>query len=513
MIGANSMVNLSLSNAAWPQRTSETQRGRVTGPEHDASQIRLPIEGLYKLVAENTNDSISVTDLATMRVTYLSPSVEHVLGFKSEESVGKPLPFFLPPASLEFGLKTLREQLAIERDERGDVFRSWTLEQEAYRKDGSTVWIESRCSFLRDDRGKAVGVATVARDITERKLMEKALRDSEERYRSLFENSRDALCIISRDGKVIDVNQAALALFGYSREETKTLELQNLASALERERFQRLIEEKGYVREYEMQMHRKNGAQIDCSLTFNLRRGGNESVLGYEGSIRDITEYKHLQHNLRLYINQVTQAQEEERRRIARELHDETIQALAALSLELLAATRRKGISVDKAIGTMEQMRQRIDGVGEGLGRMSRALRPSVLDNLGLVPAVTLLLNDLNEIGKVHISLRVAGQERRLSSEAELGLFRIVQESTNNIRKHSEAKRASVIIEFRRGKVRLTVKDRGKGFQVPRRLGDFSSAGRLGLMGMQERAQALKGTFAVESHLGRGTTITIEVPG
>jgi len=439
--------------------------------------------------------------------------VEHVLGFKSEESVGKPLPFFLPPASLEFGLKTLREQLAIERDERGDVFRSWTLEQEAYRKDGSTVWIESRCSFLRDDRGKAVGVATVARDITERKLMEKALRDSEERYRSLFENSRDALCIISRDGKVIDVNQAALALFGYSREETKTLELQNLASALERERFQRLIEEKGYVREYEMQMHRKNGAQIDCSLTFNLRRGGNESVLGYEGSIRDITEYKHLQHNLRLYINQVTQAQEEERRRIARELHDETIQALAALSLELLAATRRKGISVDKAIGTMEQMRQRIDGVGEGLGRMSRALRPSVLDNLGLVPAVTLLLNDLNEIGKVHISLRVAGQERRLSSEAELGLFRIVQESTNNIRKHSEAKRASVIIEFRRGKVRLTVKDRGKGFQVPRRLGDFSSAGRLGLMGMQERAQALKGTFAVESHLGRGTTITIEVPG
>jgi PAS domain S-box-containing protein len=507
------MVNPSLSNATEQQRTSEARRGHVTGPEHDASQVRLPIEKLYKLVAENTNDSISVTDLATIRVTYLSPSVEHVLGFRSEESVGNPLPFFLPPASLELGLKTLREQLAIERDGREDRFRSWTLEQEAYRKDGSTVWIESRCSFLHDDRGKAVGVVTIARDITERKLMEKALRDSEERYRTVFENSRDAFCIMSRDGGVIDVNQAALALFDYSREEARTLELQKLASTLHREKFQRLIEEKGFVIDYEMQMRRKNGTQIDCSLTFNLRRGEDGSILGYEGSIRDITEYKRLQQNLRLYINQVTQAQEEERRRIARELHDETIQALAALSLELLAATRRRGMSVDKAIGTMEQMRQRIDGVAEGLGRLSRALRPSVLDNLGLVPAVTLLLNDLNEMGKVHVSLRVAGRERRLSPEAELGLFRIVQEATNNVRKHSEAKRASVIIEFRRDEVRLTIKDHGKGFEVPRRLGDFSSAGRVGLMGMRERVQGLKGTFAVKSHLGKGTTITVEVPG
>lgn len=476
------------------------------------SPLPIPTDECYRLIAENTNDAISITDLATRRVTYMSPSVARMLGFKPEDCVGKEVSFFMPPASTTDGVALLAKQVASDEGHAGGDSRYWTIEGEAYRQGGSTVFIESRSTFLRDAAGKPVSVVTVARDITERKLVEKALRASELRYRTLFENSQDAFVIVDQADRVVEVNQAAMTMFGYSAEETAALDLRRMARRSDLTRLRRLIQDKGCVRDHELQMRRKDGTRIDCMVSFSSWQGDDGACPGYAGSLRDITEFKRMQRAQRLYIRQVTHAQEDERKRIARELHDDTIQSLAALSAEMQAASRSTGVAQYRALATMGQMHHRIDSVADELARLSRALRPSVLDHLGLVAAVTLLLNDLNETGRLQASLRVIGRERRLSPEAELGLFRIVQEATTNVRKHSGADRAAVTIAFRRGRVNVTVSDNGQGFDVPEN-GVLLKAGRnAGLIGMRERAQLLSGSFSVASERGRGTTVVVAVP-
>jgi signal transduction histidine kinase len=134
-----------------------------------------------------------------------------------------------------------------------------------------------------------------------------------------------------------------------------------------------------------------------------------------------------------------------------------------------------------------------------------------VLDQLGLVPAVELILNDLTKMGKIDAHMEVVGQERRLPPEVELGLFRIIQEAVSNVRKHSGASTVMVAVEFKQDEVAVIVSDDGKGLELPARLCDMAAMGKLGLVGMQERAQLLDGKFSVKSGLGKGTVVRVDV--
>ena len=237
-----------------------------------------------------------------------------------------------------------------------------------------------------------------------------------------------------------------------------------------------------------------------------------ELITAIGNQIGVAVENARLYKNMRFYVGQVTGAQEEERKRIARELHDETAQALIDLSRRLddLATSREQ--LPESAIGRLEEFQELIDSILRGIRRFSRDLRPSVLDDLGLLPALEWLTANLMEEDGIKTELKVYGNRRRLPPEAELALFRIVQEALSNIRRHSQASRVVTAVEFSEGKVRITVDDNGRGAELPGRTGDLATTGKLGLIGMHERARLLNGTLTVRSKPGKGTTVTVDVP-
>ena len=218
-----------------------------------------------------------------------------------------------------------------------------------------------------------------------------------------------------------------------------------------------------------------------------------------------------MRENLDFYLQQVTRAQEEERQRIARELHDETAQELIAIARQLDGiVSRNKNLSVQD-ISQLEALRAQADRTLDGVRRFSQDLRPSVLDDLGLLPALEWLSSDVSQHLGINVEMNVVGSARRFTPEVELLLFRIAQEALRNVWKHSGASKAWVIVEFGNDKTVLTIKDNGKGFKLPESIGGLAATGKLGLVGMQERARLLNGNLTVQSEPGGGTTVTAVV--
>ena len=219
-----------------------------------------------------------------------------------------------------------------------------------------------------------------------------------------------------------------------------------------------------------------------------------------------------MQENLRFYLQQITRAQEEERKRIARDLHDETAQALYAVNRQVdnfMRSGLREG--ADAGAFCRDLSRQIVD-ILYGVRRFNQDLRPPMLDDLGLVATLRWLVSELKEKRGLTADLRVLGTERRLSAEAELTMFRIVQEALRNVEKHAHASRVDVELEFGEGKSRVTIRDDGQGFDLRGSLAELPRMGKLGLAGMEERVRLLGGTLTLESQPGEGTSVVVEVP-
>lgn len=225
-----------------------------------------------------------------------------------------------------------------------------------------------------------------------------------------------------------------------------------------------------------------------------------QAKLAAEAANRNLAE---IQKSLESYIGMALRAQEEERFRLARELHDETIQDLVVVkvALETLPSDVNQ-ISHLKAIDN--QLQRSIDGIR----RFTRALRPSVLDDLGLIPGLEWLLSEMGGRSDIQTSLKVEGKPTRLGSDAELAIFRIAQEALRNVERHSGAIQVAVEFTYRQGGVRLEIQDDGKGFLLQHlRRGE----GGLGLVGMQERARLIGAMLQFFSEPG-STRVCLEMP-
>jgi len=350
---------------------------------------------------------------------------------------------------------------------------------------------------------------------TQLEMTQQELRVSEQRYRELFESAHDAIWLHDMDGNIIAANKATEKLTGYSVEELTTMNVRSFLSDeslnLAHQIRSKLLKSEPVEQPYEQRLVRKGGSEAYIQLATSLVLSNGEPV-AFQHIARDVTTEKQLQENLRFYLRQATRAQEEERKRISQELHDETIQALVVLSRQLEALTSGvRGLSQDKSL-LLEELWQQTNNVIQGVRRLSQDLRPAALDRLGLLPALEWLASDVAEYSGIAIKVNTLGTERRLPEEAELVLFRITQEALRNVWRHSEATRTEVIVEFDESKTRITVSDNGKGFNLPKTIGDLARDGKLGLAGMQERARLLGGTLTVQSEVGRGSSIKVELP-
>jgi two-component system sensor histidine kinase DegS len=222
-------------------------------------------------------------------------------------------------------------------------------------------------------------------------------------------------------------------------------------------------------------------------------------------------EEKRMEEHLHFLVQQITRAQEEERKRIARELHDDTIQALVFHYQQIYDLTDSINEMPEPAVARINQLLKQTNKIIEDLRRLSQDLRPAALDRLGLLPALKRLASDIAAPSGMTTELKVIGVERRLPAEVELVLFRITQEALRNTWKHAQATSVEITVEFAQGKTRVRVHDNGKGFNVPQVM-DGRDHGKLGLAGMMERAKLLGGTLSVSSMPGQGTTLTAELP-
>jgi PAS domain S-box-containing protein len=369
--------------------------------------------------------------------------------------------------------------------------------------------------FLKEERLLIDTVAERLGRIAEHKEIERALQESERSYRELFEVAPDAIWVHDLKGNILKANKATEKLTGFSARELARVNVKTLLSEeglrLAKEIRHRLVKGEAVAQPYEQHLVRKDGTEATLRLTTSPIFSDGQLV-AFQNIARDITEEKQMRENLRFYLQEITRAQEEERKRIARELHDSTAQTLIALlhQLENLMSDRAKlPVREAKALwGFYEQIR---DVLGE-VRRFSRDLRPSILDDLGLLPALEWVTGELQKEYGVEAAFKVVGSERRFSPEAELILFRVVQEALRNIAKHAQASKAEVKVAFEKQKVRVTVSDDGIGFQLPESFGELLHSGKLGLAGMQERVQLLGGDLKLKSKVGKGTTIVTTAP-
>jgi len=328
-------------------------------------------------------------------------------------------------------------------------------------------------------------------------------------YRAIFEASPDGCLVVDRGGVVRAANPRVEELFGWSPEELEGQSVDLLVPeafraghAAHRSRFMADPHNRPMGVGLDLRGRHKDGSTfpVEISLSPLVGRGDDLRVIC---TVRDVTEYR----RLRNFSEGALQATEEERQRIARELHDDTAQRLAALILRVRRLAEEA--SAARRAALLEEIREEIVDAADGVKRMARGLRPPEIEELGLALAVAAHVRSLREGAGFEVDTDLGVVDPHLNVTAKLALYRIIQEALSNARRHSGCTRARVRLSVEDGMVVAEIADDGNGFLDSRVL---ESGGGLGLVGMKERATMIGGRLTVESAPGQGTLVRASVP-
>jgi two-component system, chemotaxis family, CheB/CheR fusion protein len=513
-----------------------TERKRAE-EELNASEERL------RTIFEASRDGILVED--DEHIVYVNQSYTRLLGYEApEELIGKHVSSVISSEDTErllgFGKSRVRGNLP-----------SSVYEFKGKRKDGTLIEVEASVS-ASSVTGHSY-ITSIVRDITERKRAEERLRVSEQRFRATFEQANVGIVQLSHDGKLLMVNPGFCKIVGYTETECQRLTVKDVTHPddyeLEEAETRRLLS--GEISGYSIEKRylHKNGAIVWGQMTASLVRRASDEPFYTLAIIEDITERKRAEAELKQIneqlegrvaqrtaalseMNDVLQeevrerrrieaervellrrivfAQEDERRRIAREMHDQFGQQLTVLKLKLDAV--KEGCGEDENLcGQLEALQKVAAQLDEDVDHMVWEMRPTALDDLGLESALSSYIQNWSKHIGIPVQLHTSGMDKdRLTPEIETALYRIAQEALNNVAKHAKAEIVAVVLERRADHVSLIIEDDGVGFDLQEVL-EADDKG-LGLIGMRERAALIGGTFEIESQPNVGATVFVRIP-
>ena len=384
------------------------------------------------------------------------------------------------------------------------------------KKDGTVMDCERSAMARKDEHGNTVAFQSVHRDVTEQNRAQRALKDSEEKYRSLFELIGDAININAPDGTLLDANQAFHDLFGYTREDISSFNVVDVyANPADRENFLRRMAETGLVKDV-VRFRRKDSSVFDCQRTAVARKDESGAVVAYLGINRDITEQKHdhaeLERSrgaLRRLAAHLQSVREEERAAVAWELHDEVGQALASVNMDLDSLRGKLPPATPVAAhAALDRIAGVLNDTIARLRRLYTDLRPGMLDDLGLAAAIEWQTSEF--AGHSGIACQVVRLDEVTLPDADsrLALYRVFQEALDNVVRHSGATKVEVSVERHDRHAAVRICDNGRGITG----GELNSPSALGLAAMHERMRACGGTLAIRRDDEGGTVVEATVP-
>jgi PAS domain S-box-containing protein len=480
--------------------------------EEMASEAR-SIEKRYQAVVDQAAEGILLVDVSTKRVLDANTTYQGLLGYSPEE----------------ISYLTLYDLLPCSREDT-DSYIGRVLERSRYasrecrhrRKDGSLVDVEVSANVITEDGGEVV--CMVVRDITERKRTEEELRY----HAYLLENVHDAVIATDEQMLLTAWNKAAEKMYGWRADEVLGSHIWQVVplemTEVQRAEGLRELAEKGRFRT-EVITYGKEGMPVWVEGITVALRGEKGEITGYVNIRRDITERKRDEEELRRLnqdlaererelhslVRRIVAIQEEERRRVAYEVHDGFTQTAAASYRRLQTFAEHHRPESEEEREELENAIALIRRTVEEARSVIANLRPTTLDDFGLATAIQMQVEELQTQG---FEARYEGTlgEERLPSTLEINLFRVAQEALSNVRKHAETDRVCVAIGCHEGVVRLKVRDWGRGFRPSGVRGNAGPGEKVGLSSMRDRVALLGGSLQIRSEPGLGTSVVAEIP-
>jgi PAS domain S-box-containing protein len=482
------------------------------------------IESMARVIEDISDAVILMTN--EFKLKSWNKASERLYGYTSEEVLGK---YVEDVFSLRI-TPELRASFRLELNDRG----YWKGEIIHVHKNGTELTVMVSISLTLSNQEEPDGYAMMCKDISERKAQEDQLKyfneslekeakenvrliiQSEKKYKMLFESNPMPMWMMDpADYHIIDVNNAALRHYGYTREEFIALDLNKMRPPEEEARF---IEDMNThihgVSNRGNWLHRKKSGEIihaEISV-YDFESDGKpvRLVLSNEVTeqIRTEEKLKKSYDEIRELASHLQDVREEERASIAREIHDELGQQLTGLKMDFSWLSRKMVQEDEFTKERVQSALALLDDTIKTVRRIATELRPGILDDLGLVPAIEWQAEEFQKRFSIPTHFVTDVDQKNFPAGVSIGLFRICQESLTNIARHAYASKIEIILNQEPENILLKIEDNGKGFQVERP-GDKKT---LGLLGMKERALMMGGKFQIESKRGSGTSVFVTIP-